>query len=119
MVVGANGEGGSYTLAVNNDGGLGGLARCYGLCVGVLVGGVDLAIGAAADGSGALLLRGAVSVLDLDEFGLRCDFVVDVGVDLGLEAGCVKALVALYVGKQGSIESTAAGTGDASSGDVG
>ena len=59
-----------------------GLAASHGadgLCVGVLVGGVDLAIGAAADGSGALLLRGAVSVLDLDEFGLRCDFVVDVG----------------------------------------
>ena len=38
------------------------------------------------------------------------------GVDLGVEAWRVKALVALNVGKQGSIESAAARASNASSG---
>ena len=39
------------------------------------------------------------------------------GVYLDVETWRVKALVALHVGEQGSIESTAAGAGDAGSGD--
>ena len=102
-------------LPVDDDGGFCGLANCYGFRIGVLAGGVDFAVGAAADGSGALLLGGAVSVLDLHQLGTGCDFAVDVGVYLGVEARGVEALVALHVGKQGSIESAAAGASNASS----
>ena len=75
----------------------------YGFRVGVLVGGVDFAVGAAANGSGALLLRGAVSVLYLDKLRVGGNFAVDVGVYLGVEARRVKALVALHVGKQADV----------------
>ncbi len=52
---------------------------------------------------------------DLDKLRLGCEFTVDVRGDLGLIAGCVKALIALYVCEEGSVVSAAAGAGDASS----
>ena len=46
------------------------------------------------------------------------DFTVDVDRELGLVAGSVKALIAqrLFIAEEGSVESAAEGTGDASSG---
>ncbi len=85
VVVGANGKGAAYALAINDDGGFSCLARCYWLGVGV-VGVLDLAEVAALDGSGPLFLRAAVAVLDLDKLGTGGNLAVDVGVDLGVEA---------------------------------
>ena len=84
--------------------------------VGVLAGGVDFAIRAAADGSGPLFFRGTVAVLNLHQLGTGCDFAVDVDVHFGVKARGVVALVALHVGKQGGLESAAAGACNADSG---
>jgi hypothetical protein len=47
---------------------------------------------------------------------VRGNFTVDVGVDFGLIARCVKALVALHVRKQAGVVAAAAGASNASSG---
>ena len=77
---------------------------------------LDLAEVAALYGSGPLLLRIAVAVLDLHKLGTRRNFTVDVGVYLDVKARGVKALAALHVRKQSRVESAAAGAGRASSG---
>ena len=113
VVVGAYGEGAAYALAVDDDGGLSRLARRYRLRVRIVVM-LDLAEVAALNGSGALLFRPAVSVLDLNQLGSGRNLTVDMGVYLDLIARSVKALVALNVGKEGSVESAATWAGDAS-----
>ena len=111
VVVRANGERGAYAFAAQNDGGLGGFARWYRLGIWVVMAQLNLTIGAAADGSRPLFFRGAVPVLNLDEFGMSGNFAVDVSVDLRVKARGV----ALHVGKESRIEFAAAGARDASS----
>ncbi len=91
VIIGAYGEGAAHALAVDDHCGSGGLARRYRLGVGIVVM-LDLAEVAARNGSGALLLRSTVSVLDLNQFGTGRNLTVDVGVYLELVAWCVKAL---------------------------
>ena len=85
VVVGANGEGGAYALAVDDDGGFSCLAWCYRLGVGV-IGVFDFAEVAALDGSGPLLLRAAIAVLDLDKLGTGGNLAVNVGLHFGVKA---------------------------------
>lgn len=115
IIVGAYRERGSYALAVDDDGGLGCLARHYRLGVGV-VGVLDLAEVSALDGSGALFLRAAVSVLDLDKLGTGCSLAVDEVVNLDLVAVSIKTVVAVgYVREEGRVEPAAAWACNASS----
>ncbi len=117
LVVGANGEDGPYALAVDDDCGFGGFAGGYRLGVGVLVGGVDFAEVSTLDAVGPLLARFAPRILDLHQLGTGGDFAVDHGVDFGMKARGVEALVAqrFRIGEEGSVESAAAGAGNASS----
>lgn len=97
MVVGTNTDGGSYALAVDDDGGLGGFAWRDWLCIGVVESRIDLAEDATLHGSGSLLLRIPPSVLDLDQLRSRSDFAVDMRRQFDLVAIPVKTLVALNV----------------------
>ena len=82
VVICADGEGGADTLAVDDDGGFGGIAGCdrFGIRV---VGVFDLAEVSALDGTGAFFPGAAVAVLDLDKLGTCGKLAVDMGVDLG------------------------------------
>ncbi len=115
VIVGADSKGGAYALAVDDDGCLGGYAgrdrlgvRVYGL--------LNLAEVAALDGSGPLLSRAAVSVLDLDKLGTGRNLAVEISGDFRLIVGTVKTLIPIgYVSKQRRVVSAAAGASDASS----
>ncbi len=115
VVVRANGEGGAYALAVDDDGGPGCLARRTGSASGLSGCSISRKC-PRCTALGPLLRRPAPSVLDLDKLGTGGNLAVDVGVDLGVEAGCVQALIALHIGKEGGVEPAAARAGDAGSG---
>lgn len=87
VVIGAYGDGGSRTFAVDDDGWLRGGAWRGWFSVGILHDGFNFAELSTHDGSRPLLFRAAVAVLDLDKIGMRCDLPVDMGVDLHLVAG--------------------------------
>ncbi len=94
-----------------------GLAASHGVPLGIgVVAVLDLAEVAALHGFGTLLRRPAPCVLDLDKLGTGGDLTVDVGVYLGMEAGCVQTLIALHVREEGSVEPAAARAGNAGSG---
>ena len=116
VVVGAHGECGPDTLAVDDDGGFGCFARRYRLGIGV-VGGLNLAEVPGLHGTGALFLRTAVAVLDLDKLGTSSDRAVDMGVYLALVAASIQALVSYGVGEErrvvpGAVRTSAARSGD-------
>ena len=96
VAVGAYGERGAYALAVDDDGGFSRCACRDWLRVRVLGYDLDLAEVAAPDGSGSLLSCTPPSVLDLNQLRARCEFTVDVGGDLGLEARPVQALCGIW-----------------------
>ena len=116
VVVRANGKGGAHALTVDHEGRFCSGARHYGFGIGICVVDFYLAEVSAPDGSGALLLGDSVVVLDLYKLGTGGNLAVDVGVYLRMKARGVKALVALHVGRQRSVETAAPRAGDASSG---
>ncbi len=94
--IGADGECGADTFAVDDEGGLGGFAGQGWLRIGVLGDGFDLPDVSELDGSGALLFRAASAILDLDEVGTGGCLAVDMGLDLAVIARGVKALCGIW-----------------------
>jgi hypothetical protein len=115
VVVGTHGNGGSYALAIDDDGGFRGCTRRGWLCIWVLYHHFDLPKYSALDCSGPLLFRVPPSVLDLDKLGTGCDFAVKMMGEFDLIAISVQALIAGDVTEEGSVISAAAGASNASS----
>lgn len=109
VVVGAYGNGGSYALAIDDDGGFRGCTRRGWLCIWVLYYRFDLPKYSALDCSGPLFFRVPPSVLDLDKLGAGCDFAVEMICEFDLIAVSVEALIAGNVTEEGSVISASAG----------
>jgi hypothetical protein len=100
-------------FAEHDQGGFGVTAWRLGVRV---VGDVEFAVLVLLQGSWVLLLRCSPCRLDGDKLRPRGNLAADVRCHFGLEAGRVKALVALHIRKQAGVETAATWAGDASPG---
>ena len=76
FAVGANGKSSAYVFAVNDDGGLCGIAGHDGFGIGVVDDSFDLANMAELDGSRSLPLRAAPPILDNEKAGMGGNLAV-------------------------------------------
>ena len=86
VLVGANGQLGTETFAVDDDGCFGGVARHRGFSVRVVGHGLDLSDVSALYGSRSLLFWIALTVLDLDKAGMGGNLPVKEYLNLAVVA---------------------------------
>jgi hypothetical protein len=116
ILVGANGQLGAETFAVDDDGGLGCGARHFRFRIRVVGHGLDLSDVSTLNGSGSLLLGIAPAVLDLDEAGMRRNLPVKECLDFAVITDGVEALVTLYIAEERCVVAASPGASNASSG---